>query len=199
MIDPQINLNYTIEELFPTTLYIVNNCCNFLIDDLKLCVRKEVEKYSLKTDVFYVNSTHTSFEDLEEYPFTALKEYINYHSLIYLNKMGYAIEDKTLQVQMWCNISEEGGFLFPHTHAGSILSGVYYVQCSEDDKIIFYNSQRLISSTVLAENKNNYSSDCATYNCTTGSLMMWNSNLLHGNPRRNSQKEKIAISFNIIF
>jgi len=199
MLDTYVNVNYTIEELFPTTIYMVKNCCNFLINDLKISVKQEVEKYSLKTDVFYVNSTHTSFETLEEYPFSALKQFINYHSLIYLNKMGYEVNDKILQIQMWCNTSQAGGFLFPHTHAGSILSGVYYVQCSEDDKILFYNAQRLISTTLLSENKNNYSSDCATYSCISGTLMIWNSNLLHGNPRRESEEEKISIAFNVMF
>jgi hypothetical protein len=29
--------------------------------------------------------------------------------------------------------------------------------------------------------------------------LIWNSDLLHGNPRRGSEEEKIAISFNISF
>lgn len=199
MIDSKVNTNYTIEELFPTTVYIVDNCCDFLINDLSISAKKEVERFSLKTDVFYVDSTHTSFRNLTEYPFEDLRKIINYHALVYSNKLGYEVNDKTLNIHMWCNISDEGGFLFPHKHAGSILSGVYYIQCSENDKLIFYNSQRLISSTMLEQNTNRYNSDCATYNCVPGTLMMWNSNLLHGNPRRNSSVEKIAISFNITF
>lgn len=199
MVDSPVNKNYIIEELFPTTVYIADNCCDFLINDLTSSVRKEVEQYSLATDVFYVNSTHTAFKNLEGYPFSDFKKIINHHASIYLNKLGYDVIDETLKIHMWCNISEEGGFLFPHKHAGSILSGVYYIQCSEDDRIIFYNSLRLVSTTMSQANTNRYNSDCATYSCVPGTLMMWNSDLLHGNPRRNSKEEKIVISFNITF
>ena len=35
--------------------------------------------------------------------------------------------------------------------------------------------------------------------CKKGNLIMWQSNLLHGNPAQTLEGEKIAVSFNTIF
>ncbi|NBP58887.1 hypothetical protein EBU71_20545, partial [bacterium] len=104
-----------------------------------------------------------------------------------------------LKIQMWCNTSDLGGFLFPHTHAGSIVSGVFYVKTSDKDRIMFYNTQKLISNIVRPLTPTKISCEQINYKCIPGTLLIWNSDLLHGNPRRECEEEKIAISFNVSF
>ena len=192
-----INVNGVIVEIFPTTIYMVDNCCDHLIVDLEKSSKEEIQKNSLQTDTFNVRSSHRFFNDLDYYPFDALRQFINYHAVIYLNTLGYETDNRKLNINLWCNISDEGGFLFPHTHSGSLISGVFYVKSSEDDQIIFYNNHRLISNIPVAKNRNQYSAESVSYKCNKGSLLMWTSDCIHGNPKRHSKEEKIAISFNI--
>jgi uncharacterized protein (TIGR02466 family) len=117
-----------------------------------------------------------------------------------LGAQGYNINDDTkLSIDMWCNVCEKESFLFPHTHSGSMLSGVFYVKTSQEDSVIFYNTQKLISNIYKANSPTRISCSQTTYKCFPGTLLIWNSDLLHGNPRRGSEEEKIAISFNISF
>jgi uncharacterized protein (TIGR02466 family) len=189
-------LNYFIEEIFPCPIYIVDNCCDYLLEDLGEACRKEIDEYSLKTNEFFLSSTHTRFKELNYYPFQNLKQYITQHSLVFLEKQGMDIKNIELNIGMWCNLSENGSFLFPHTHPGSILSGVFYVKTSDQDILVFYDSRKLFNN-LLASNTTRISANKVEYKCNPGTLLMWNSDLLHGNPRRDSHEEKIAISFNI--
>lgn len=198
MSDSYVNQNYVIDELFPCPILIVDDCCNHLLADLETSCKKEVEEYSFKNNILYVDSTHTSFKKLNTYPFDSLREYINHYSLIMLDAQGYNINDNTkLNIDMWCNVCEKESFLFPHTHSGSMLSGVFYVKTSQEDSIIFYNTQKLISNICKANIPTRISCSQITYKCILGTLLIWNSDLLHGNPRRESEEEKIAISFNV--
>lgn len=200
MSDSQMNQNYVIDELFPCPILIVDDCCNHLLEDLEIFSRKEVEEYSFKNNILHVDSTHQAFKQLNSYPFADLKEYIKYYSLIMFNAQGYDIKDDTkFSIDMWCNLCKNGSFLFPHTHPGSMLSGVFYVKTCQEDSIIFYNTQKLISNIYKAPRPTRISCSQTTYKCFPGTLLIWNSDLLHGNPRRDSTEEKIAISFNISF
>jgi len=196
----KVKSSYHIDKLFPDTLYVTNNVCDDLLLPLEESAKKVAkEKKTHRFSNFWVDSTAlTAGGEIKNIsPFDKLTEYIEYHCLNYLKELGYF--NKEIEINtMWFNISNEGDFLFPHSHPGCFLSGVYYVKCPPDAIIQFYNSTRLTSNILEADTQNNpLSQTMVNYRCNPGSMIIWMSNLLHSNPRQMVAGEKIAVSFNI--
>lgn len=191
---------YHIEQIFPDTIYVTKDVCNYLLPSLEKSAKKIAEeKGTLKSPSLWVNSTHrtASFEIKKIHPFDILSNYIKYHTFNYLREMGYVNYNKLHIINMWFNISDEGDFNFPHSHPGSFLSGVFYIKAPPKTTIQFYDTKRMIGNMLPADNMNYLSYDMLSYQCITGSMMIWNSNFVHGNPRQMTPGEKIAVSFNI--
>jgi len=195
-----VKSSYRIDKLFPDTLYITNNVCDHLLVPLEESAKKIAEeKKTNRFSNFWVDSTAlTAGGEIKNIPpFDILSEYIEFHAWNYLKELGYSRGQLKINT-MWFNISNEGDFLFPHSHPGSFLSGVYYVKCPHDSVIQFYDSNRLTSNILDPDTQNNpLSQTAATYRCTPGSMIIWLSNFIHGNPRQMCVGEKIAVSFNI--
>lgn len=196
----RVKSSYQIDKWFPDTIYVTKDVCNYLLPSLeKSAKRIAEEKGTIKSPSLWVNSTHrtASFEIKKIHPFDILADYIKYHANNYLQELGY--HNKKLHIiNMWFNISDEGDFNFPHSHPGSFISGVFYIKSPPNTLIQFYDTNRMIGNIWPADDTNNYLSyDLVRYECATGSLMLWMSNFVHGNPRQMVEGEKIAVSFNI--
>jgi len=196
----KVKSSYHIDKLFPDTLYVTNNVCDDLLLPLEESAKKIAEeKKTNRFSNFWVDSTAlTAGKEIKNIsPFDKLSEYIEYHALNYIKELGYSKRQIAIN-NMWFNISNEGDFLFPHSHPGSFLSGVYYVKCPYDSMIQFYNSTRLTSNILEPDIQNNpLSQSAANYRCNPGSMIIWMSNFVHGNPRQMVKGEKLAVSFNI--
>ena len=64
----------------------------------------------------------------------------------YRQTISNSNEIKLRITQSWCNYAGRGESHHKHHHPNSILSGVYYVQTNDEDKIYFYN-EKLMNST----------------------------------------------------
>jgi uncharacterized protein (TIGR02466 family) len=95
---------------------------------------------------------------------------------------------------MWSNVSGKGGYNFPHTHPGSILSGAYYINTIPENKLVFFDDYINVE---MPTNVDTSTYDHIAYDCIPGRLVMFRSDLAHGNPPQQDDGEKIVISFNI--
>lgn len=187
----------SIETWFPKTIYTATNL--HLSDLLKYKeeILKIIASKSVRTDANYVETTHgIDTKDLKNnLTFEKLREDILIHANSYLETLGYDLEVKIRS--MWVNLSKKGDYLFPHNHANSILSGVFYVSADEkQDTIQFYNNINSMILPVPTQTLNKLSYETCVHYCVPGKLLIFKSDFVHGCPALKGN-EKIVISFNI--
>ena len=185
-----------IETWFPKTVYIRDDVCSDLLPELeKKC--KEIE--TVKTESFQVESTHLTNRYLhKEECFSELSSVIMDNFKFYMDRLGYCEDyiSECLIGNMWCNTSNQGGFLFPHSHPVCIMAGAFYVKTIDENQIVFYDSINPPFEPPKYDNPLNWST--TKYNCDPARLLMFRSNMIHGTPRQENEGEKIVISFNIV-
>jgi len=101
--------------------------------------------------------------------------------------------------QSWLNISKENQFHHKHRHPNSYISGVLYIETSENDRINFYNPATRFhfyqdTSTVF----NQFNSSVWWLPATQGMLYLFPSDLEHDVPSVSNNK-RISLSFNTFF
>ena len=97
--------------------------------------------------------------------------------------------------QSWINFTEKGQFHHKHAHPNSFISGVFYAQTTENDKIHFYNDgyQRLKVDTTSF---NLWNSESWWLPATKNHLILFPSYLTHMVETVMSESTRISISFN---
>lgn len=184
-----------VHTIFPKTVYESEHVLVEELDKLSTFCSTQFE-YS-KTPLLNVPSTHRVNDELHLYEETKpLVEAICLHTIKYCSHLGYTTKDISdlKVVNMWTNVSSKGDYIFPHVHSDSFISGVYYVEC-DDDEITFFNNPNEIMDR-RPSNRNEYNYDYHKFSCNPGKLLLFKSNMLHGTHAQSSNR-KIAISFNI--
>ena len=186
----------TIHKILPKVVYQATDIC---VDQLEIFEKeiKSLNSSTLVTPHFRVKSSHQVLESVHRIPpFKTLTYSINEHLEKFLLEYGYSHEvaTNTKVDMMWFNIGEKGNFLFPHTHPGSFISGVFYVKTTDENVIHFYDPNK--SPFLDPQTLNEYSSSIFTMRCVEGSLLLFHSDLHHGTPYQEADGEKIILSFN---
>jgi uncharacterized protein (TIGR02466 family) len=101
----------------------------------------------------------------------------------------------------WANINPTGGINTPHTHPNNYLSGVYYVQTQQGADSIFFSDPRPQAGVVLPPTNSEtiYSGNEIGFDAKAGRLIMFPSWLVHGVPANRSNRDRISVSFNVMF
>ena len=101
---------------------------------------------------------------------------------------------------IWLNINPPGSYNELHTHADSVLSGVYYIDADSNlnqGNIQFERSDNAEYHLPQHIEKINYfNSTRATYAAKTGALYIFPSWLKHSVQGNQSNKDRISMSFN---
>lgn len=190
--------NYTIDEWFPKAIYIKDNFCNNLNIQLKNSILREYKnKKYVKLQDFYVDSSHKVNDKLH-----LNKDFLDFSKLLILEIQNFLLEygynehsvANVIITNMWYNISDKGGFNFPHNHNDSLISGVYYLMCDERNIITFYENLNQIKPT--PDNFTKYSYSHVDYVCKKNRLMLFSGSFVHANPIQTFSGKKIIISFN---
>jgi len=183
-------------KFFPTTIYREDNLIsNFEINrDL---VKKRISNLASIWGMAYsetlnVPSLHTTNPRLHTYPETKdICEAILDHANKFIDELGYKCK---LEIQtMWANVSEEGHYIYPHIHPGSLISGAYYLSAPEGSKITFESGDKFFfmptAPTELSCNE-------TSFECKPNRLLLFRSDVSHYTTRQ-LPGEKIVISFNL--
>jgi uncharacterized protein (TIGR02466 family) len=193
-----MNTNEKLISLFPKPLLIIENVFLDKLSYIEGILKEEIKAKGFKRTASHnVNTTyHTDNKLFENKNLKFLTDFIFKSSINFLNNLNYDeyYIKNCKYYDMWFNISYENDFLFPHHHGVSLVSGVYYVKAPKDSYINFFNHQ---SPLVYHNEKfNPHTADEAKINCIEGNLMLFKSDLIHGN-KLQPKGEKIAISFNL--
>jgi uncharacterized protein (TIGR02466 family) len=135
--------------------------------------------------------------------FTELKKTIeivsnNFHCYMNLKKTYIQTLDN-----FWININPTGGTNKPHSHPGSVFSGVIYLKTPENcGKINFINPCRTHEyhfNQDTVEEYNNYTWSGYYHTPQVGKLVMFPSSLEHYVDGNISNEDRISIAFNTKF
>jgi len=104
-------------------------------------------------------------------------------------------ENNIKLLNSWFTINRKYSFHELHSHQGSVWSGVYYVQCKDDDAKINFMNQTLMNFEwkVFPERKKQ---QVFYFSLKTGNLLIFPSYLFHSVSQQLTNNERINIAFN---
>jgi uncharacterized protein (TIGR02466 family) len=113
-----------------------------------------------------------------------------------------AVEHQGFEITgCWVNINPKGGLNTRHTHPNNFLSGTYYVQVPAGANRIVFDDPRPQAMTMLPRMKkyNKFVGNEVGVEVQAGRLVLFPAWLSHGVPANPDERERISISFNIMF
>lgn len=188
------------DDLFPTRILLVDN---LLEEEYVDSMKKDIIKSSKQKErVNWQSQPKLQFEK----KYKALVDKVKIVSEKYMQDMSWQVEEYQI-TDMWSNILKPGEMHRPHTHSNNVLSGVFYVDAKPNDSesvassaIQFYDPRpqtRILVPGVNEHKKEN--SSIWFYPAVINRLLVFPSWLEHHVPINNSNKNRISISWNIMF
>ena len=145
------------------------------------------------------NLTSTDRNILESKELQSLKSFCNKKINEYFETVLAPSTDAELTItQSWLNFTDQGGFHHTHSHNNSFLSGVFYINTTDEDKIFFFDNQ-WEPFEVPSDNYNIYNSSSWWLPAETGSLLIFPSKLVHSVKPLEQDHTRISLSFNTFF
>ena len=85
-----------------------------------------------------------------------------------------------------------------HNHPNSIISGVFYVSTVENDKICFFDPNKINQIIKIPQKEVNYfNSDSLFFDIANLVLLLFSSSIVHSvEPNEQATTDRISISFN---
>lgn len=105
-------------------------------------------------------------------------------------------------VQSWVNFAKKGQAHHKHFHPNSFISGVYYLNCVENDRIVFYPPSQTAPSIsrlhLWGDHATPYHNFETVVDVCTGELILFPSTLEHSVPSvvTVDGEERISLAFN---
>ena len=184
-----------IHGIFPCPVYVAKR-------DSNLTSREEEEIKSIleggMTKSVGNSSTANSYifnDKLEN-----LKQFCDHHLKAYVKEVINPKEELDFYItQSWLNITKPGEYHHGHSHANSIISGVFYISTEEDDKIFFADSNVKLKDHLMFPSKESsvWNSAGQEIPSITNELLLFPSWLSHGvDVNKKATTDRVSISFN---
>ena len=196
MIPADIDQDTAVISLFPKSVYCRSNLLLSELDNISSSI-ENLKTDTVHTNQLYVSSSHLTNDQLHTLPdFKLVSDTILFECKRFASILGYTPDqtDKLNFINMWYNKSVQAEFNFPHTHNGSLFSGVIYLKAVEENIIAFHDFNDISPEP---HDPNSLSFRTAYLRCIPGTLYIFKSDLVHSNPRQNGEGTKLIISFNI--
>lgn len=142
------------------------------------------------------NTTSTDNFVLRRSGLTNLRSWIEDCVADYFKATANPKHDVSLRItQSWVNYSEQGQYHHKHAHPNSLVSGVFYINTNDNDRIYFYRSgfQQIKFPT---DDWNQWNSESWWFEATEGRLVLFPSSLEHMVPTVEGEKTRVSLSFN---
>ena len=98
--------------------------------------------------------------------------------------------------QSWLNYTEKGKHHHSHAHPNSYLSGVLYVQASDDLDKIYFNKDRYEQIKIYTETFDERNSDSWFFNIKSKDIVVFPSSLNHHVETVKAEDTRISLAFN---
>ena len=142
------------------------------------------------------NTTSTDNFVLRRSELTNLRSWIEDCVADYFKATANPKHDVSLRItQSWVNYSEQGQYHHKHVHPNSLVSGVFYINTNDNDRIYFYRSgfQQIKFPT---DDWNQWNSESWWFEAMEGRLVLFPSSLEHMVPTVEGEKTRVSLSFN---
>jgi len=186
-----------IHTVFPKSVYLKDDLIpNFenKKDGLREVILRKGEEWGwAHSDTLNAPSLHRTNPNLHLIPeMRELSEHILRHAENFSQKMGYNFKLKL--VSMWANVSQEGHYVYPHTHPGSLFSGAYYISSPPGSKITFESGDKFF---FMPQSNSHLTCNETYWDCKPNRLLIFRSDFSHYTTKQ-LPGEKIVVSFNIL-
>jgi uncharacterized protein (TIGR02466 family) len=183
----------TINGIFPTPIYLSKLNRELASKELSF-----IDKTKLDT---YNNEGNTTSNDnyiLNQKPFKNLKQELDLRVQDYFNKVISPSNNITPYItQSWLNYTETNQYHHKHAHPNSLVSGVFYINCHEEnDKIKFFNDRYQIIKPEVKD-WNIWNSETWWFPVKTGDVIMFPSSLSHMVETKQGHNTRISLAFNV--
>ena len=182
-----------IHGIFPTPIYISK--LDRELTPLELKFVDKNKKDSHKNDG---NITSNNNYILNEKPFANLKKELDLRVQDYFDKIISPANNIAPYItQSWLNYTETNQYHHKHAHPNSLVSGVFYINCHEEqDKIKFFNDNY---KTIKLEVKdwNIWNSESWWFTVKTGDVILFPSSLTHMVETKQGDNTRISLAFNV--
>jgi len=135
-------------------------------------------------DDFYLQESFAPFLNrITEQVSSTLDEYVN-------DERSTLEKDQLSMCNMWFNFNYENCYNVTHTHPGSILAGVLWIQCPDNSPITFHCHDEFARAT-----HEKYTNE--TFTPREGGMMIFPSHLPHRVDINRSKTPRVSLSFNL--
>lgn len=142
------------------------------------------------------NTTSVDNTILERKELLSLKKIIFEKVLEYFQQVYVPKYEVSLRItQSWVNFTHHGQHHHKHRHPNSFISGIYYVDTAETDKVFFYNDRYPIVD-LPPVTWNLWNSKTWWIEATQGRLILFPSYLEHEVETLNGEHTRVSLSFN---
>ena len=184
-----------IHGVFPCPVYIVKR-------DFNLSPKEEKEIRKIIKEGMYKNTGNSSSNN--SYIFNGklkkLKQFCEQQLKKYVEQVIVPREELDFYItQSWLNITKPGEHHHEHSHANSIISGVFYISTEEDDKITFSDPNIKLKGLIKFEFEefNPFNSTTWFFPSVTNELILFPSWMNHKvEVNEKATTDRISISFN---
>ena len=189
---------YTGIELFPTLIWKISlngTLTDKVYDRLKSSL--DDTKNNSLGNLTSSNSYVLNHPDLKEF-----KEQLTTHTNNYFSYTQHPPDNMELYItQSWTNLTKKDRYHSSHSHANSLVSGVFYLEATEQDNITFkhpwkLNFQQLAVSTTTIDKYNALIWQVPIYR---NDLILFPSTMRHGVEVKKHQGDRISLAFNSFF
>ena len=183
----------TVHPIFP--IAIGEYECNYPITGKHLNALQNLENIKNISNFTSVNNyVLNNIDDLKEIRDFCSESLKDHFSRIY-NPLN---DVEIYMTQSWCNYTHAGEWHQLHNHSNSIVSGVFYIQCSENDKIFFSRGKGHERILISSKESSIFNTETWWMKCKVGTLYLFDSSVGHFVDVRESNDSvlRISISFN---
>ena len=190
-----MSIDPTIHVIFPCPVYIVKRDTNISPKEEKEI--GEIVKEGMFKNVgnFTSNNSYIFNGKLKE-----IKQFCEEQLNRYVKEIINPREELDFYItQSWLNITKPNEHHHEHSHANSIVSGVFYISTEEDDKITFLDPSAKVKGRIEFEQEsfNPFNSPGCFFPSITNELVLFPSWLDHKvDINKKATKDRISISFN---
>jgi len=188
----------TIQNLFPTPIYMTNMDRPFTKQELKFV--EEQKKHCSKNEG-NINTKDNYILNRKE--FKNIKKFLDAACKDYLERIICPKNNIELYItQSWLNYTEENQFHHQHAHPNSVVSGVLYFDSDKaNDMIKFFSPVRYqqIKPEIDDTKYNIWNSTSWWFPVETGQLVMFPSSTTHQVDTKQGNNTRISLAFNTFY
>ena len=159
---------------------------------------KSIKEYA-ENLTYYESRTNSSSNNtfvLNEECLVDLKKFIQDSILQYTTKV-FQTDHPFVITQSWITKNTSDSMQEIHSHPGSIISGVFYIDCPENSGCIEFNrGQSTFEIQINKDCCNQWMSDRYVMTPQPGNLFLFPSNLLHSVKKNESNQTRYSLAFN---